>query len=107
MAEKIRIPEYPCSLSQEGWLLPTDYSKAHARFVGELISLISSSVPDKAKILDFNAGEGEIGEALVAMGYQYLALEQNAILREMLVNKNLDCRDWRIPKSELPAGSLI
>jgi SAM-dependent methyltransferase len=104
MADKIRIPEYPKSMSHPGWVLPTDYSKAGAGFVKELVSLLANGLPDGANILDLNAGEGEIGEALVERGYRYIALEQNPRLREILESKGLACKDWRIPVTELSSG---
>lgn len=106
MTQKIQQTEYPESLSNDGWHLPTDYSKTRNRFTRELVSYVDSCLSDGASIVDLNAGEGDIGVALEAKGFEYLAMEQNPALREIMTGKGLKCRDWRIPKSRLPPQSI-
>lgn len=106
MALKLQQSEYPESLSQNGWHLPTDYSKTSSRFTRELVAYIINCVPDAARILDLNAGEGEVGVALKALGCEYIALEQNPALRAIMMDKGLESRSWRIPTSGLPPESF-
>lgn len=98
MAPKLKQPDYPASLSEGGWFLPSDYVRVRPRFRRQLLARLAHDLPAGGTILDLNAGTEGPGPELRAAGYDYLALDSNRLIRAALAERGLTVQDWRPPR---------
>jgi SAM-dependent methyltransferase len=106
MAEKIRNPEYPASLTDGGWFIPTDYVITRSSFKKDLREHYFDSLPAGSRVLDLNAGTDGPGPYLLGEGHEYLALEQNRLVRDFLSESGVANREWRPPVTDLDAEAF-
>lgn len=98
MAEKLRNPDFPSSLTEGGWFIPTDYVLMKPSFRKQVMRLYVEPMQTGSRVLDLNAGTEGLGEQIVAAGFEYEALEQNRLIRDVLSSQQLKVRDWRPPR---------
>lgn len=105
MAIKLRNPDFPASLTDGGWFIPSDYILMKAMFRRDLLRMYTSNMSPGSRVLDFNAGTHGLGPDLITAGYEYSALEQNRLVRDVLKKQNLAVEDWRPPHIPQPDNS--
>ena len=97
MAKKIKNLEYPNSLTEGGWFIPTDYILMKRAFRADLMQFYIKDMSNDSEILDFNAGTNGLGPDFVAAGHSYSALEQNPLVIRELEKQQLRVQTWRPP----------
>lgn len=106
MAEKTSIQRLEGNLCENGLILPTDYVMMKKRFKKELVRNYILTMSKGKKLLDLNPGFDGFYNMLKQSGYEYMCLEQNPNIRSILESRNINVKDWKIPKIPLDDNSV-
>lgn len=90
------------NLTTNGLVIPSDYVRMKNGFKQELIRFYLADLTYDQKILDLNPGLHGIYHELRGSSVEYVGLEQNPRIREVLEERNVQVRDWKIP--QIPLG---
>ncbi len=106
MADKTFAQRLEGDLRRDGLFIPTDYVVMKKNFREELGIFYFSSLREGQTVLDLNPGFEGIFNDLDLSKIHYQALERNPLIREHLVKRNIEVRDWKIPRIPLDDNSV-